>query len=80
VTVIPRSDWTNAKHPVKGTWVPVKRTGGKKTARMSCPLCGFVAYLDQHVIDENGVVRPSVDCPVSTCRFHDFVKLGGWNG
>ena len=77
--VIPRSDWTNAKYAIKGTWVPYTRDG-KKTARVSCPLCDFVAVLDTHTINEDGVVHPSVVCPVSTCRFHAFVKLGGWVG
>ena len=76
---LPRGDWTNAEYATKGTWVPYTRDG-KKTARVCCLLCGFVYVLDGCLIGGEGAVGPSADCPVSTCRFHDFVKLGGWIG
>lgn len=67
-----------------GRWKYVTRDG-KMTARISCPDCTLVATLEPdpkegHVIDAQGTVTPSVDCPTPDCRFHDHVTLRGWAG
>lgn len=49
------------------------------TARVSCPDCGVSATLeDTHTIDISGNVSPSVRCPETGCRFHETLKLVGW--
>ena len=48
---------------------------GKKTATMSCPICGQSASLSQHNIDKKGNVSPSVVCPNNACTFHEYVQL-----
>ena len=75
----PRGDWDRISDAQKGTWRPLTRDG-KKTARFCCRFCGFVAALDTHRVSDDGIVLPSVQCPVSTCTFHEFIKLGGWRG
>lgn len=75
----PRGDWRSAKHAQRGTWVPVT-LDSKRTARFACPFCGFVAVLGSHTIDSDGIVSPSVVCDVDGCKFHEFIKLGGWRG
>lgn len=79
VKSIPRGDWTNVKSAIKGTWTPTV-IRGKKTARICCLYCGFIFNLYGHNIDSEGVVRPAVDCPVNTCRYHETIKLGRWHG
>lgn len=57
----------------KGTW-----SQHEGHVLMSCPMCGKLGRLDDHKIAENGLVSPSVVCPVESCSFHDTVKLLGW--
>ena len=40
-----------------------------------CPN-GHIANLDSHVIQDSGVVGPSVQCP--KCAFHENVVLKDW--
>lgn len=49
-----------------------------RTALMSCPECGKICSLSQHIIQPDGTVTPSVVCPREGCTFHDYVKLEGW--
>jgi hypothetical protein len=49
---------------------------GKTEVKLTCGN-GHPALLD-HEVDDNGVVTPSVDCPVEGCGFHEHVTLGGW--
>lgn len=62
----------------KGCWRPLETADGP-SASLSCPGCGLVGTLDDHEIQGNGAVTPSVDCPAS-CGFHDYVVLEGWHG
>lgn len=41
-----------------------------------CPN-GHVASLD-HDVDAEGTVSPSLECPCSSCDFHDNGVLEGW--
>lgn len=61
-----------------GTWSR-QEVGGKTVVLMSCPDCGKLGGLGDHVIEDDGRVKPSVVCPVEECGFHDTVKLLGWN-
>ena len=63
-----------------GTWTTRKTTGpnGKKRVIIGCPICGRRGNLDDHTIDENGIVFPSVVCPHLSCSFHDYVALRDW--
>lgn len=53
---------------------------GKRTASITCPDCESIAALVDHSIETNGVVTPSVVCPVDGCDFHEMVILVGWGG
>ena len=44
------------------------------TIKFACPNCGVEAYLDEHDVDDDGNVSPSVICP-KECGFHDTVIL-----
>jgi hypothetical protein len=45
---------------------------------MACP-SGHVLTLREHSIEEDGTVVPSVVCPNTGCRFHNYVRLVGWS-
>lgn len=61
---------------VPGTWTPL----GVDNAMVTCQNDReHVATLSDHKIDENGVVTPSLVCPVEGCGFHEWVRLQGWN-
>ncbi len=47
---------------------------GGRSVLMTC-VNGHSHRLD-HTIDDNGGVRPSVQCP--NCDYHEFVILDGW--
>lgn len=61
----------------KGSWFPIKREGGEKSAMLNCPSCGKFAGLS-HEIKPDGTVHPSVVCPYDECNFHDFIRLLDW--
>jgi len=44
--------------------------------KVCCPGCGGVGDLNEHRIDDNGMVWPSLIC--QACGFHDSVQLEGW--
>lgn len=51
---------------------------------MRCPVCENIFHLDNHTIDADGRVSPSVWCPhtredETPCTFHEMVVLGGWH-
>ena len=52
------------------------------SACMTCPACGGLMSLENHEIDEKGIVSPSVVAPnesaCSVCHFHDFLVLENW--
>ena len=65
-----------------GTWRAVQFSGkpGEPDYRIkvSCPMCGTEAGLDEHEIDGDGVVSPSVECPALGCQFHEHIVLEEW--
>ncbi len=69
------------QHAVNADWKPLtwhsyQALDGKQKAYMVDPnSCGLT--LANHTIDPDGIVHPSVVCPI--CSFHDHVKLLGWN-
>jgi len=44
---------------------------------VACPCCLQPAGLN-HVVEANGTVVPSLDCPNDACSFHEHVRLGDW--
>lgn len=60
----------------KGTW-GLRVLDGGPVAVFNCPGCGITAYLEEHAVDSEGFVTPSVVCP-SNCGFHEFIQLKGW--
>ena len=50
-----------------------------RAAVVACPSCGRPFSLSPgiHVIEEGGVVSPSVVCPYRPCGFHASVRLAG---
>jgi hypothetical protein len=48
---------------------------GKPVVVAYCPKCGKEGYLDEHEIDVDGVVTPSLVCPHAPCDFHGRVAL-----
>jgi len=69
------------KFRAPGTWKPIFLEDGCITASFSCPLCGQLGSLDDHLIQEDGSVTPSLICPSDRkCTFHDNVVLVGWTG
>lgn len=46
--------------------------------KFACPQCGTEAGLDDHEIDADGEVSPSVHC-ATDCGFHDHVVLIDWD-
>ena len=48
------------------------------SASIVCPN-GHYGILTDHKIDDEGVVSPSVVCPIAGCNFHDYVVLKGWD-
>jgi hypothetical protein len=39
---------------------------------------GHYLSIHKHTILDDGMVQPSVVCPIQGCGFHDFVKLEEW--
>ncbi len=59
-------------------WVSIhKGVTGRWSASFMCPN-GHYGTLMEHEIAPDGIVNPSVDCPVDGCDFHDHVRLMGW--
>lgn len=58
-----------------GTWV--KLTGPDGAVWVACGECGVRGSLEDHTIAPDGVVRPSLVCPVN-CGWHVNGWLAGW--
>lgn len=56
---------------VKGTWY----LNQDAEVKVLCPVCGGCGDLNEHQINEHGLVSPSVVCE---CGFHDVILLEGW--
>lgn len=63
---------------LRPSWWGGESPGNKRTALMRCPN-GHIASLLDHVIDKDGFVNPSVNCPEGSCSFHNHVRLIGWD-
>ncbi len=64
--------------PAGGEWIRIRDSEiPRPTARVGCPTCGQSSALD-HEIAADGTVTPSLVCARSGCKFHDHVKLVGW--
>jgi len=62
-----------------GTWTPIEKPDGSKTAVFVCPKCGVGGFLVSHQIATDGTVTPSVICAATKgCTFHDYIKLLDW--
>ena len=57
------------------TWRSFKLDGVLRV-RLMCSN-GHEVLLD-HEIDVNGIVTPSVVCPINRCNFHEHVSLKDW--
>lgn len=51
---------------------------GKTTAKIICPKCATLGYIDEHAIGKCGIVAPSIQCANPDCDFHENVRLLGW--
>jgi hypothetical protein len=60
----------------KGTW-GLRTLDGKLVPSFTCPSCGVCGFLEEHSVDKDGNVAPSVVCP-GVCGFHEFIRLDGW--
>ena len=48
---------------------------GKKIIKISCPKCGNIGDLADHIIHEDGTIIPSLVCPYKECDFHQMGKI-----
>ena len=75
---IPRAADSDGPGP---SWNYLKTNDGL-TAWLKCPN-GHTTSVDNHTIDANGKVSPSVVCPgwpgIESCDWHVFIHLVGWN-
>lgn len=53
----------------------------KQLVKLLVVVCSNGHYLGiiDHNISNDGTVNPSVVCPVKDCRFHDYIKLEGYD-
>ena len=62
---------------VRSDWTPFVDPHFKKTARIKCFACKTELILDDHRIDDTGVVSPRVVCP--HCKSDNGeIRLAGW--
>ena len=55
----------------KATWF----LNDQAEVKVSCPKCGGVGDLNEHRIDDDGRVSPSLQCE---CGFHGQISLVHW--
>lgn len=71
--------YDGALDPPPGHWKPTHiSTRTRFKAQMTCSE-GHGLVLKNHTIDDEGKVSPSVVCKTSSCSFHEFVLLDGWD-
>lgn len=68
--LLQRSD-NQVQAPDGGWWIDP--TTGSLYVR--CPECKCAGGLDDHEVDQFGVVTPSLVCPNRQCSFHEWVEL-----
>lgn len=61
------------------TWAIFRYQSGRVQVVTRCAN-GHIGSLDDHEIDADGVVSPSVVCQKNGCDFHEFIQLEGWEG
>jgi hypothetical protein len=59
-------------------WATVENNPLTYVIVMRCPECNQISDLDDHNIDSDGVVTPSLICPREHCDFHEMVRLLDW--
>lgn len=59
-------------------WWPLVFTEDGKSATIKCPQCNNVYVLTEHIIHDDGSVKPSIVCPTVGCGWHVFARLEGW--
>lgn len=65
--------------PAPGEYAPLVNGAGREVnAMIGCPGCGRRLTVASHVVDEDGTVEPSLDCPFGDCGFHRRVRLDDW--
>ena len=72
-----------------GTWFVVAdqenpfddTSATKEIVWVNCPTCGGPFTLENHGIDKDGNVSPSIVCPLKAGRgcYHEFAQLDDWN-
>lgn len=62
----------------KRKWCPIRSDGDIVGVLVKCPR-GHIGSLDEHSIQADGVVSPSVDCDNQDCDFHEHVRLDDWD-
>lgn len=78
VVVLPRAEKRGeARWGERGSWFPVTKSSGRRSAIIVCPGCGRAQSLD-HEIAVDGTVTPSLQCAFDSCAFHEWVRLDGW--
>lgn len=75
---------TKGTGPVMGpqeplTWRPVSRSNGPVTATVTCSN-NHEGLIGEHEISAEGTVTPSVVCTFDKCGWHEYIRLGGWEG
>lgn len=73
---------TRAKRETRWNAVPLTwwpgTANGKRTATAVCDK-GHAASLDDHTIQPDGTVQPSLVCPIEDCGWHVMARLEGWS-
>jgi len=75
---IPKRRTTAEGRKAPGPWWHPLQNGDVLSATIRCPDCQTVVTVTSHSIDAQGVVTPSVVCPMDGCSWHVWVKLAGW--
>ena len=65
---IKREEWSHEPGPY-----------GKPVITMNCLACGRQIRMQNHKVQDNGYLWPSVCCPHVGCKFHGFIELLGWD-
>lgn len=71
----------DCEHDLPGTW----RNYSDGSRILECSpvivdINGHYLSIHKHTILGDGMVQPSVVCPVAGCGFHYFIRLDGWQG
>ena len=74
-----RDQSTDVWIPDMGSWRPLEKADGTRSASVACGECGKSSTLTDHTIKPNGDVSPSLQCPHEPCPWHvNHITLEGW--